>query len=68
MTLAEDKRPEATLLIDWSEYALQRHKWRVIIYIGRVSVGRRLKISEHITEHQSKKVRHLITKSYYKLR
>jgi len=42
MTSAEDERPEANLLIGSSQYALQSHK-HVIICIGRVSVGRRLK-------------------------
>ena len=40
MTLAEDKRPEANLLIGLRQYALQCHRC-VIIYVGRVSVGRR---------------------------
>jgi len=38
ITLAEDKRREANLLVGSSQYAVQRHE-HVIIYIGRVSVG-----------------------------
>jgi len=40
MTLADHKRPEAYLLIRLSQYALQHHR-RVIICLGRESVGRR---------------------------
>jgi len=40
MTLAEDKRPEANLVIGLSQYALQHHQ-RVIIYVGRVLVSHR---------------------------
>jgi hypothetical protein len=41
LILAEAMRPEATLLIGLSYYASQPGKG-VIIYVGRVSVGRRL--------------------------
>ena len=43
MTLAENMRPEANLLIGVSQYALQRHE-RVIIYVGRVSVSHQLNL------------------------
>ena len=43
MALAEDKRPEANLLVGLSQYALQHHR-PVIIYVTRVSVGRRLNL------------------------
>jgi len=43
LTLAEDTQPEATVLIGLSWYAVQRHAG-VIIYIGRVTVGRRLNL------------------------
>ena len=43
ITLADDKLSEATLLIDLSWYAWQRHI-RVIIYIGTSSIDGRLNL------------------------
>jgi len=42
MALAEDKRPEATLLITFELVCIATREG-VIIYVGRVSVGRRHK-------------------------
>jgi len=69
MTLAEDKSPEANLLIGMSQYALQRHTRliirgsHVIIYVGRVLVGRWLN-RWHIAESVKTKARCSIMKSY----
>jgi len=43
MALAEDKRPEATLLITFELVCIATREG-VIIYVGRVSVGRRLNL------------------------
>jgi len=43
LTLADDKRPEVTLLITF-ELVCIATRVGVIIYVGRVSVGRRLNL------------------------
>jgi hypothetical protein len=43
MALAEDKRPEATLLITFELVCIATQEG-VIIYVGRVSVGSRVKL------------------------
>jgi len=45
LALADDKRPEATLLITFELVCIAtRMEKGVIIYVGRVSVGRRLNL------------------------
>jgi len=69
MTLAEDKRPETTLLHDVSYYAFQSHE-HVVINIGRVLIRCQLKISEAMPDSENKGkvlnneelLKHIVTK------